>query len=117
MNSGTLILSFNDVVVASSLISTYITLVSDDSGSDSNNTYQLTDGSTTSSDGYEIEIILTVQDIEQLRLRSNLATSEDNTFIQFTMILLMISMVLVLYLLTILLYGPQSLFLIELHLH
>ena len=84
MNFGVLILTFDDVVVASSLNPTVITIVSDETASDTVNSYQLTDGTTTSSDGDVIEIQLVNEDVVQLRLRSGLATSETNTYVQYT---------------------------------
>ena len=81
MNSGVLILTFSDPVIVSSLNSNSITLQGDTDGIDIGNSCTLTGGTSPSSDSQEIVLQLTPQDVEQLQLRSGLATTTENTYL------------------------------------
>ena len=80
-NSSALILTFGDPVLVSSLNPSSITLQGDADGIDIENSYTLTGGTSPSSDGQEIVLQLAPQDVEQLQLRSGLATSAENTYL------------------------------------
>ena len=82
MNSSTLILTFDDVVIASTFDPTAVTLLGDAVGS--NSTVTISGGVTPSSDGSIIELPLIFRDIERLRLLPGLATSMENTFLSVT---------------------------------
>jgi len=84
MNAFILTLTFDDVVLTSHFDPTQITLRGDGDGTDSSSTYIITGGRTTSTDGYIISLPLTSTDVENIRLRSNLGTSQDNTYISVT---------------------------------
>ena len=77
MNNTQLILTFNDVVLANTLMVTSISIQG--VGGEE---YQLTEGDILSTDGYEMAIQLSQYDADQLRINPNLATSLDNTFVR-----------------------------------
>ena len=77
MNSTQLILTFNDVVLANTLMVTSISILG--SGGEQ---YQLTEGVILSTDSYEMTIQLSQFDADQLRIDPGLATSIDNSFVR-----------------------------------
>ena len=82
MNTNSLILTFDDTVIASTFDATAITLRGADSGSSAS--YTLTGGVTNSSNGFTIFVPLLPSDVDQLRLRPSLATNASNTYLSMT---------------------------------
>ena len=77
MNNTQLILTFNDVVLANTLMVTSISILG--AGGER---YQLTEGNILSTDSYVMTIRLSQHDTDQLRINPGLATSLDNTFVR-----------------------------------
>ena len=84
LDANVLTLTFDDIVLASTFNASAITLHGTSTGTDSTNSYKLSGGVTTSSNGFTIVLPLLVSDVDQLRLRADLATGVDNTFLSMT---------------------------------
>jgi len=74
-------LTFNDVVIISSLDTTKLTLRALASTTDPNLFYTLTGGASHSADGYVVDIELSFADTNNIKAKSGLATSVNNTYI------------------------------------
>ena len=82
LNTNSLILTFDDTVIASTFTATAITLQETATGPSTS--YTLTGGLTNSSNGFIIFLPLLPNDVDQLRLRPSLATGLSNTYLSMT---------------------------------
>ena len=83
LNTGTLSLTFDETVLASSLLPTQITLLNSGFGV-STSIYTLTGGTVLSPDGPVLEIEFLSNDTNAIKGMSELATTASNTFISLT---------------------------------
>ena len=83
MDDGLLDLTFDDVFDRETLMPQHITLQSD-SATEPASSYTLQKGSTTSPDGFSISINLAKVDLDEIKMRSLLATSKANTYISLS---------------------------------
>lgn len=90
LNHGTLLLNFDEPVDTSSLIvngNVAISNSDDGSGDGSGNSDPsavfLAGGNTTSDSGMQVLVMLTYDDVQLLKQRENLATSQEDTFLSF----------------------------------
>ena len=83
LNTGRLFLTFDDVMNNSPgpVDATEIIFNGVSDGSDSDNQYELTGGTTNSPNGYVTVINLTNSDLNEIKKRTDLATDIDNTYI------------------------------------
>ena len=81
MNASTLSMTFDDVMDADSLTVTSITLQADGTNTDKINEFTLRGGSTASPDGYVIVVDITQSDLDEIKLRSGLATSLADSYL------------------------------------
>ena len=81
MDSAELTLTFDDVVDVSTLNARFITFQNNQFTLDPIDSFQLTGGSSNSSDAYTIIIDITDGDLNEIKMRDNLATNINNTFL------------------------------------
>ena len=79
VDSGTLALTFDDVMDASSLVSTLLTLQSTQTGGTA---ITLTGGVPSTANGYTLTLTLTDADLDKIKLATDLGTQTSNTFIR-----------------------------------
>ena len=79
VDSGTLALTFDDVMDASSLVSTLLTLQSTQTGGTA---ITLTGGVPSTANGYTLTLTLTDADLDEIKLATDLGTQTSNTFIR-----------------------------------
>ena len=84
LNLGLLYLTFDDVMNNQMVDATQITFNGISDGSDSDNQYQLTGGTTSSNNGYETVLMLIERDLNEIKKRTGLATNVNDTFISMT---------------------------------
>lgn len=84
LNSGYLTLTFNDVMNNGRVDPTEITFHGVPDGSDSDNMFTFTGGSTASAHGYTTALLLTEMDLNQIKRRTRLATNLNNTYISIS---------------------------------
>ena len=82
LNTGILTLNFTEAVDGDSLIPEGLQFLSLNSSNPASS-YQLTNGSVVSVEQNWIEVNLTVEDLNELKVRLNLATDQGNTYISF----------------------------------
>ena len=81
LNSSTLTLLFDEPVDSSTLDPTKFIVLSQPAANAT--AYRLTDGYTNSSNGRQIELIITQDDLNEIKKLENLFTSNANTYLQF----------------------------------
>ena len=83
MDDGLLDLTFDDVFDRETLMPQHITLQSE-SSTEPNSSYTLQQGSSISPDGFSITINLAKIDLDEIKMRSRLATSMETTYISLS---------------------------------
>ena len=83
MNTGILVVSFDDIVNTLSLEATRISILGS-SVANENATYQLTSGSTNSDDGFELSIQISMPDLNAIKSNTMIATEPNTTYISIT---------------------------------
>ena len=81
MNLGTLYLQFDDVVDTSTLNADEITIHNMNNITETYQFYQLTRGTTLSSNGFDVLITIHPNDLDEVKKRDKLAISINSTFI------------------------------------
>eukprot|EP00731_Ephydatia_muelleri_P036558 Em0277g3a len=82
MNAGIMWLTFSDVIATHTLVTSQsITLQSNKFGNDSANIYSLMQANTTSPNDYFVQINLSPLDLNEIKKRSGMATSVNNTYL------------------------------------